>query len=60
MAKYLEISQTLKKEILEGKYEKEGKIPTEYDLVSRFNVSRQTVRQAIGWNTDYLSSLFLS
>ena len=56
MAKYLEISETLKQEILDGKYEKEGKIPTEYELVSRFNVSRQTVRQAIGClkNEGYL------
>ena len=56
MAKYLEISETLKQEILDGKYEKEGKIPTEYELVSRFNVSRQTVRQAIAClkNEGYL------
>lgn len=56
MAKYLEISETLKQEIMDGKYEKEGKIPTEYELVSRFNVSRQTVRQAIGClkNEGYL------
>lgn len=56
MAKYLEISETLKKEILEGKYRQDSKLPTEYELVSRFNVSRQTVRQAIGClkNEGYL------
>ena len=30
MAKYLEISEALKKEIIGGVYEKEGKIPTEH------------------------------
>ena len=56
MAKYLEISEALKKEIIGGVYEKEGKIPTEHELVSRFSVSRQTIRQAIAClkNEGYL------
>ena len=48
MSKYSEIAEVLKKEISDGMYSKIGRLPTEYDLVSRFGVSRQTVRQAIG------------
>ena len=47
MSKYCEIANVLKQEIAEGKYTDIGKLPTEFELVSRFGVSRQTVRQAI-------------
>ena len=47
MSKYSEIAEVLKKEISDGLYSKTGRLPTEYDLVDRFGVSRQTVRQAI-------------
>ena len=47
MSKYSTISDELKSEIRQGKYSKTGKLPTEYELVERFKVSRQTVRQAI-------------
>ena len=47
MSKYSEIADKLREEIKAGAYEKSGKLPTEYELVTRFNVSRQTVRQAI-------------
>ena len=47
MSKYSEIAEVLRKEIEQGKYEKAGKLPTEFELVDRFGVSRQTIRQAI-------------
>ena len=47
MSKYSEIADKLREEIKAGAYDKSGKLPTEYELVTRFNVSRQTVRQAI-------------
>ena len=47
MSKYSVIADKLREEIKGGAYAKSGKLPTEYELVSRFNVSRQTVRQAI-------------
>ena len=47
MSKYSVIADKLREEIKAGVYAKSGKLPTEYELVSRFNVSRQTVRQAI-------------
>jgi GntR family transcriptional regulator of arabinose operon len=48
MSKYADIATILREEIKQGSYGKEGKLPTEQDLVGRFGVSRQTVRQAIG------------
>lgn len=47
MSKYSVIADKLREEIRSGAYAKSGKLPTEYELVSRFGVSRQTVRQAI-------------
>ena len=47
MSKYSAIADKLKEEISLGMYSGTGKLPTEYELVTRFNVSRQTVRQAI-------------
>ena len=47
MSKYSTIADKLKEEIGLGVYSATGKLPTEYELVSRFNVSRQTIRQAM-------------
>ena len=47
MSKYSEIANLIKEEIKNGVYAKGAKLPTEYELVERFNASRQTVRQAI-------------
>ena len=47
MSKYSVIADKLREEIKAGVYSKTGKLPTEYELVTRFKVSRQTVRQAI-------------
>ena len=47
MSKYSDIATTLRKEITQGSYSEEGKLPTEQELVKRFGVSRQTIRQAI-------------
>ena len=47
MSKYSVIADKLREEIKAGVYSKTGKLPTEYELVTRFDVSRQTVRQAI-------------
>jgi len=49
MSKYSDIAQILKAEIERGSFGKAGKLPTEHELVIRFGVSRQTVRQAIGY-----------
>lgn len=47
MSKYSVIADKLREEIKGGVYTKSGKLPTEYELVNRFKVSRQTIRQAI-------------
>lgn len=47
MPKYADIAAVLKEEIQKGVYASTGRIPTEFELVERFSVSRQTVRQAI-------------
>lgn len=47
MSKYSDIASAIKSEINNGVYSDAGKLPTEYELVSRFGVSRQTIRQAI-------------
>lgn len=49
MAKYIDIAKIIEKEILGGGFELTGKLPTEYELVERFSVSRQTIRQAIAF-----------
>lgn len=46
-AKYKVVSDTLEKEIKEGIYDKNNKIPTEGELIKRFDVSRNTIRKAI-------------
>jgi GntR family transcriptional regulator of bglA len=45
--KYETIVNMLEKEILEGKYDSNKKLPTEEELISRLNVSKNTVRKAI-------------
>lgn len=45
--KYKVVSDTLEKEIKEGLYDENNKIPTEEEIGKRFEVSRNTVRKAI-------------
>ncbi len=47
MSKYSEIACIIKKEIEQGQFSSGKRLPTEYELVERFGVSRQTIRQAI-------------
>ena len=46
-AKYLAVADTLKREILNGKYESRDRFPSEGALVRRFGVSRPTVERAL-------------
>jgi len=46
-ALYLQIASVLREEISRGLYEPSGKLPSEAELVSRFAVSRITVRLAL-------------
>ena len=46
-AKYLVVAETLKREILNGKYESQERFPSEMALVRRFGVSRPTVERAL-------------
>ncbi|MBO0410944.1 GntR family transcriptional regulator [Enterococcus hulanensis] len=52
MAKYHEISTELIKEIVDGKYSGQGKLPTEKELSEHFDTSRNTIRSAINLLTD--------
>lgn len=47
-AKYEQVKESIKADILEGKVVPHQKIGSETELINRFKVSRQTVRQAIG------------
>ncbi len=47
MAKYHEIASVLAKQIVEGQYRDSGKLPTEKELMEKFQVSRNTIRSAI-------------
>lgn len=47
MAKYHEIASLLAKQIVEGVYQEQGKLPTEKEMMDRFQVSRNTIRSAI-------------
>ncbi|NCF83942.1 MAG: substrate-binding domain-containing protein [Verrucomicrobiaceae bacterium] len=51
-AKHEEISATLRDEILSGRYGSEGKLPSEAQLVKRFDVSRPTIGRALRTLTD--------
>lgn len=46
-AKYLEIAQTLRREILEGKFANREHFPSEVALARRFGASRPTVERAL-------------
>ncbi|MFD6440171.1 GntR family transcriptional regulator [Peribacillus sp. NPDC060186] len=45
--KYKEIADCLELEIREGKFDKTKKLPTEEELIKKFEVSRNTIRKAI-------------
>ncbi|WP_019243330.1 MULTISPECIES: GntR family transcriptional regulator [Bacillus] len=45
--KYKMVVDQIEKEILEGKYPSQTKLPTEEELMRRFDVSRNTIRKAI-------------
>ena len=47
-AKYKLIVDEIERDILDGKYNSIGKLPTEEELVATYGVSRTTVRKAIG------------
>src|SRR4051812_24191639 len=47
VAMYLQIADRLRAEITEGAYEPSGRLPSEAQIMSRFNVSRVTVRLAL-------------
>lgn len=46
-AKYEKIAESLRGEIIEGKYNKDKKLPTEEILMKYFDVSRNTIRKAV-------------
>ena len=46
-AKYKLIVDEIERDILDGKYNSIGKLPTEEELVATYGVSRTTVRKAI-------------
>ena len=45
--KYALIATRIREEIQTGEYHPGDRLPTEFDLTKRFQVSRQTVRQAM-------------
>jgi GntR family transcriptional regulator, transcriptional regulator of bglA len=45
--KYKEIADCLEKEIRDGKFDETKKLPTEEELIKKFEVSRNTIRKAI-------------
>lgn len=45
--KYETVKQTLRNEIIDGKYKINEKLPTESELMKRFDVSRYTIRRAV-------------
>ncbi len=46
-SRYREISRQLREEVASGRYGKEGRMPSEAQLVQRFRVSRPTVARAL-------------
>ncbi|MGM9531460.1 GntR family transcriptional regulator [Intestinibacter sp.] len=47
-AKYQQIVEDIEKDIVNGKYDATKKLPTEEELVAKYEVSRTTIRKAIG------------
>jgi DNA-binding GntR family transcriptional regulator len=47
VAPYLQVANILRAEITSGKYPKGSRIPTESELVERFEVARSTARRSI-------------
>jgi len=47
VAMYLQIADRLRREIAEGTFEPSGRLPSESQIMERFNVSRVTVRLAL-------------
>ena len=45
---YIEIADKIRKEITEGNYAADTLLPTEYQLMEKYGISRQTVRNALG------------
>jgi GntR family transcriptional regulator of bglA len=45
--KYRMVVEQMEKEILDGKYTLNTKLPTEEELMKKFDVSRNTIRKAI-------------
>ncbi len=45
--KYKEIADRLEREIREGKFDQTKKLPTEEELIKKFEVSRNTIRKAV-------------
>lgn len=45
--RYLQVAQTLRKEIVDGVFPIGSQLPTEHELCERFSVSRYTVREAL-------------
>ena len=48
MKKYMHIAQTLEEEICAGRWAVGERLPIEPELCARFDVARQTLRQAVG------------
>jgi GntR family transcriptional regulator len=44
---YLQVAAILEREIEAGKYAKGSRIPTESELVERFEIARSTARRAV-------------
>lgn len=51
--KYKLIVEQMEKEIIEGKYPSNSKLPTEEELMKKFEVSRNTIRKAIEILVEY-------
>lgn len=47
-AKYKMIVEDIEDELKNGKYDSTGKLPTEEELMTKYNVSRTTIRKSIG------------
>lgn len=50
--KYKEIGQSIEKDIVDGMYSESSKLPTEEELMRKYEVSRNTIRKAISLLVD--------